>query len=62
MLTLSPVTSTNVVDVLVNVSDFVVLATCKTRNAPRKLFICEAVNTLLATNVAGNVVGVAIRA
>ena len=55
-----PVTAVNVPLVVVNVSVFAVLTTCKIRNAPRKLFNCEARSTSPEANAAGSVVGVAI--
>jgi hypothetical protein len=58
---LSPVTPVYVVLVVLNVSVFVVLTTCRTRNAPRRSFICAAVSTWPAVNVAGSVVGVAMQ-
>ena len=56
----NPVTAVKVPLVVVNVSVFAVLTTCRMRNAPRKSFICAAVRTFPATKVAGSVVGVAI--
>ena len=60
MLTLRPVTSAKVVDDIVNVSVFVVLKTCKIRNAPRKSLTYAAVRTLPVVCAAGKFVGVAI--
>jgi hypothetical protein len=60
IVALSPVTAVNVALVVVNVSVFAVLTTCKIRNAPRKSFICAAVKTCPAVKLAGSVVGVAI--
>lgn len=59
MLTLRPVTSVKVVEVITNVSVFVVLITCKIRKAPRKLFIV-ADASVLDVKAAGSEVGVAM--
>ena len=60
MVALKPVMSVNDVLVVVNWFVFAVLTTCKTRNAPRKLFICVLVKTCPVVKLAGSVVGVAI--
>jgi hypothetical protein len=60
IVALNPVIAVNEALVVVNVLVFAVLIVCKTRNAPRKLFICVLVKTCPVVKLAGSVVGVAI--